>query len=73
MTHREIPDFQELLEHISRFINAVPDSPARPADWSELTTLRNSALDSLQRLQANAGSMPMDMGDNKCPGALPKQ
>lgn len=73
MTHREIPDFQVLLEHISRFINAVPDSPSRPADWSELMTLRNSALDSLQRLQASAGSLPMDKGGDKCPGALPKQ
>ena len=73
MTHREIPDFHVLLEHISRFINAVPDSPARPADWSELKTLRNSALDSLQRLQASTGSLPMDKGGDKCPGALPKQ
>lgn len=73
MTHREIPDFQVLLEHIARFINAVPDSPDRPADWSELTTLRNSALDSLQRLQTSAGVLSMDEAGNKCPGALPKQ
>jgi len=72
MEMQDAPDLQVLLEHISRFIEAVPSTSDQSADWTEIQTLRYSAVDSLQRLQGMAG-MPLEGSGSKCQGAIPKQ
>jgi len=67
------PELQALLGHIMKFIDAVPEASDQTVNWSELQSLRNSAMDSLQRLQDFAGPLETVMSGHKCPGALPKQ
>ena len=72
MEIKDNPDLQVLLDHISRFVEAVPSTSDQSANWKEIQSLRLAAVDSLQRLQGMAGA-PLEGSGSKCQGAIPKQ